>query len=313
VILATTLEEEVKDISQRDLFQFDIHDWETWGRVFRSTDLFTPLVKRIFAIEGLDFTELENCKPGTNGVFRVGDYIAKVFVPLESGYDSEPDYRSELYALHRANSLGVSVPRLVANGAVQDRYLFRYLIMDYVAGETLGDIKSSLAPEHKVRIGESLRRIVHCWATPCEDFNGVDAIARTLASKRWIDASVSLRAEQQVLLSAMRLQPQVYVHGDLTEDNLIVTGGGAITVVDFADSLRAPAIYEDMTIICDAFSFDSHFLRGYYGNRSTEELADLCFKATLCHEYGYNVIRSVLGVPSDCADLKRRIMERLSG
>ncbi|HSL93387.1 MAG TPA: aminoglycoside phosphotransferase family protein, partial [Bacillota bacterium] len=244
---------------------------------------------------------------------RVGQHIAKVFVPGESGYDSEPDFRAELYAMTRAWSLGVSVPRLIASGEIQDRYLFRYLIMDYVAGETLGDLKSSLTPEQKVQIGTSLREIVQAWATPCEDFNGVDAIARTLTSKRWTDASAALRAEQQTQLNDLRLQPKVYVHGDLTEDNLIVDAGGAITAVDFADSLCAPAVYEDMTIICDAFSFDRDFLLGYYGNKNAAELTDVCLKAILCHEYGYNVVRSVLGVPSDGADLRRRIMEKLTG
>lgn len=299
-------------MTPRDLFEFEIRDWETWGRVFRSIAHFTPLVKHIFAIEGLDFAPLENCKPGTNGVFRVGDYIAKVFVPPESGYNSEPDYRAELYAMERANALGVSVPKLVAKGEIQDRYLFRYLVMDYVHGETLGDIKGSLKTRQKVRIGKNLRNIVQAWATPCEDFNGVDVIARTLASKRWASSPAALRVDQRQYLSSLKLQPRVYVHGDLTEDNLIVDANGGITVVDFADSLCAPSVYEDMTIICDAFSFDRDFLRGYYGNISVEELADLCLKAILCHEYGYNVVRAVLGEPGDSADLKRCVLAKLA-
>lgn len=68
-----------------------------------------------------------------------------------------------------------------------------------------------------------------------------------------------------------------------------------ITVVDFADSLCAPAIYEDMTVICDAFSFDKDFLKGYYRNYNSEEIIEICINAILCHEYGYHVVKNVFG------------------
>lgn len=302
----------MSDIAGRFLFNYEITDWDTWSRVFRSIEEFAPLIRGIFGREGLCFTRLENCKPGTNGVFRVGPYVVKVFVPRESGHDSEPDYRAELFAMERASRLGVSVPRLAASGQIVDRYLFRYLIMDHIAGPTLGEIKSSLSPQQKFLIGRSLREMVTAWGTECEDFNNVDAIVRTRESRRWADAPAELRAAQQRCLDELKDHPKVYVHGDLTEDNLIISPGGGITVIDFADSLRAPAVYEDMTIICDAFGFEWDFLRGYYGDIGVDELANLCLQAIMCHEYGYNVSRSVLGSPADQEDLRRLIRDRLS-
>ncbi|WP_353097467.1 hypothetical protein [Tissierella praeacuta] len=179
------------------LFNFEIKDWETWRTVYCSKEEFTPLIKEIFKNEGLDFKTLENCKSGTNGVFRIGKYIAKVFVPLESGYNSMPDYKAELFAMERANAIGVSVPRLIAKGQIQDRYLFRYIIMDFVEGHTLGDIKGTLSRKQKIDIGKQLRNIVQAWATTCNNFNGIDVIVRTLKSKRWQDAPIEIREDQK--------------------------------------------------------------------------------------------------------------------
>lgn len=294
------------------LFQFDIHDWSTWGEVYCSKEEFTPLIQYIFECEGLEFEALENCKPGTNGVFRVGEYVVKVFVPLESGYDSLPDYRAELFAMERANEVGVSVPKLIAKGQIQDKYLFRYLIMECVKGENLGEIKDTLGREQKLEIGKKLRDIVRGWATPCENFNGVDAIGRTLRSKRWEEASDEIKNAQKRFLEGLKKESFVFVHGDLTEDNLMVDQSGKLTVIDFADSLIAPGIYEDMTLICDAFHFDRDFLEGYYGNISTEELTEKCMGAILCHEYGYHVVKSMFGPVADLRELRDKIVEQLT-
>lgn len=294
------------------LFDFIINDWDTWGKIYCSTDDFEPLIKRIFNKETLVFHPVENCKPGTNGIFRVGPYVIKIFVPIESGYDSWPDYRAELFALERANTLGVSVPRLLAKGEIQDRYLFRYLIMDYIEGETLGDRKASLSSGEKNAIGSKLRQIVQRWATPCENFNGVDVIKRALGSQRWNDAPADIKEEQKRYLSELDGDSFVYVHGDLTEDNLIIGNRGEVAVIDFADSVRAPAIYEEMTIICDAFSFDIDFLNGYYGRMAPAELLERCVQAILCHEYGYHVVKNLFGSVYSLADLKSRIISRLT-
>ena len=63
------------------LFNELIHNWSEWGMVFQSVEAFTPLAKEIFRREGLAFSGLENLTPGTNAVFRAGDYVIKIFVP----------------------------------------------------------------------------------------------------------------------------------------------------------------------------------------------------------------------------------------
>lgn len=293
-------------------FDYDIHDWHTWGKVYCSKEEFMPLIKRIFEQEGLAFQPVENCKPGTNGVFRVGNYVVKVFVPLESGYDSLPDYKAEIFAMKRVNAIGVSVPRLIAKGQMQDKYLFRYIIMDYVKGNMLGDIKDTLSREQKITIGKNLSNIVKSWATPCENFNGVDVIQKTLSSKRWEDAPEDIKVAQKEYLEGLDEKSFVFVHGDLTEDNLIVEPDGKVTVLDFADSLCGPSIYEDMNLICDAFHFDRDFLEGYYGTIGIEELLEICLNSILCHEYGYHTIKNIFGPVNDRNELREKMICKLT-
>jgi hypothetical protein len=293
------------------LFSFIIKDWETWSRVFCSTSEFTPLIKKILTENGLPHTPVESCYPGTNGVFKTGEYIVKIFFPIESGEDSLPDFRSELYAMERANRLGVAVPKLLAKGEIRDRYLFRYLIMDYVDGRMLCDIKDELTRDTKWNIGRQLRTIVDAWATQCENFNGVDPIERGLQSKRWADAPEDLKKKRSEILHSLRENERVFVHCDLTGDNLILHPGGRLTVLDFADSMSAPAIFEDMPVICDAFSFDMDFLRGFYQNRTVEEIAELCTRAVLCHEFGYQGAVSLFGAVKTIDELYRNIYAKL--
>lgn len=293
------------------LFNFDIKDWNTWSQVFCSIYEFTPLINKIFESERLPYTTPENCRPGTNGVFKVGKHIIKIFVPPESGEDSLPEYKAELFAIERSNRLGISVPKLIAKGEIRDRYLFRYLIMEYIDGELLCDVRKTFSVKQKQDVGYQLRHIVDTWATKCERFNGTDAILQGLQNKRWKDAPDELKRARQETLKGLRNEPNVFVHCDLTGDNLMINKDKRLLVLDFADSLSAPSIFEYMPIICDAFDFDRDFLYGYFGNISEEELASICTRAILCHEFGYWTLRSLFGDIGSADDLRQRIFNRI--
>ena len=84
---------------------------------------FTPLAREICRREKLEFTSLENLTPGTNAVFCVGNYVVKIFAPKESGFDLQADYLNESAVCGALTERGISTPRLVACGSVQDRYL----------------------------------------------------------------------------------------------------------------------------------------------------------------------------------------------
>ena len=60
------------------LFTAQINNWDDWGKLFQSISAFTPLVEHIFHKENLPYANIENLKPGTNAVFKVGEYVIKI-------------------------------------------------------------------------------------------------------------------------------------------------------------------------------------------------------------------------------------------
>jgi hypothetical protein len=85
-----------------------INNWQEWGEIFQSIPAFTPLVEYILRKENLPSVKIENLTPGTNAVFKVGDYVVKIFAPAESGIDQTLDLQTELFSTRRANRRRVS-------------------------------------------------------------------------------------------------------------------------------------------------------------------------------------------------------------
>lgn len=282
-------------MSTPPLFAEKIHDWPSWGRVYQSVSAFTPLAREIYRREGLLFEGLSGCTPGTNTVFRVGETVLKIFAPEASG-QSLLDYRVERLGLERANRLGVSAPRLLAAGVIEDRYRFPYLIMERLSGVSLGALLESdcLSPQEQRRIGRQLREITDRMNTPCPGFSSPDVLARALDNPRWEGFLPAFNSRRREYLLRRRWGERVYVHGDLNPDNLIVGPEGRICLLDFADSCLAPVEYEQALVAVELFQFRPALLEGYFGRRSPWELAQLCLAGLLLHDFGPSVIRERL-------------------
>lgn len=285
-----------------------------WARLFQSVSAFSPLAEAIFARHGLPFSEMANCTPGTNAVFRVGAYIVKIFAPPESGFSTGADYAAERFGLSRANARGVPSPRLAAYGTVQDRYRFDYLVMACVPGRALGEITDSLPDVEKECVGRALRRFVAQMDTPCEPFH-----ARRLraddAEARWDCFPDAFRAERAAYLARVPYVAPVYVHGDLTRDNILVTPEGGICVIDYADALTAPPEVELACVMCEAFQLEKPYLAGFFGTYAPGALAETCLAGLLLHDFGANIVRDRFAAPQDVGNiavLRRLIRERLS-
>ena len=110
------------------LFTEQLNNWDDWGKVFHSIPAFKSLVEYIFNKESLLIAEIENLKPGTNAVFKVGEYVIKIFAPqgLDDGFGTNVDV--ELFGMKLANVRGVPAPKLIADGVVEDKYDFRYIL-----------------------------------------------------------------------------------------------------------------------------------------------------------------------------------------
>lgn len=277
------------------LFQEEIHGWTSWGRLFQSIDAFRPLIQAIFRREGLPMAEITHLTPGTNAVFRVGRYVVKIFAPAESGMDMNSDYVTELFGIERANRLGVPSPSLQCAGTLMDRYVFRYLVMDYVEGEALRERHGQLTRREKVRVGDCVRILCGLMNRPSGRFNAIHVLNRALGSPKWSAFSPGFLEERTEYLQTMPLDPLVYVHGDITDDNLLLDARGRILLLDYADALLAPAWYEWAALFCGAFRLDPAYLEGFFQGPMPEDAIERCLHAILLHDFGPGILADIVG------------------
>lgn len=278
-------------------FTHTIYDWTSWGAVFQSMEAFTPLIQAIYAKEGLPFVPLQRLTPGTNAVFAVGDTIAKVYAPRASGQDMTADYHAERFGLKRAGELGLPAPRLLAAGHFQDAYDFYYLVLSRESGQAWGDVRDGWGPAERTRWARQVRAVTDRLDAPTPPFRDSDALMRALACPRWAPYTATFQEERQTYLRQRGLPNPVYVHGDLTCENLLVRSD-SLVVLDFADACLAPRAYEWAVLVCDLFDFDPDFLRGYFGPRPLE-VAEALLHGLLLHDFGGGLIAGALGQPAD--------------
>ncbi|MDR0294351.1 MAG: aminoglycoside phosphotransferase family protein [Oscillospiraceae bacterium] len=296
------------------VFSERIGGWDDWGGVFRSVPAFAPLVESILRREGLPPARIENLAPGTNAVFRAGDYAVKVYAPAESGMDRTDGPQTELFAVRRAGTLGVSAPKLIAGGFVEDRYRFAYMIMEYIDGVAFTEAVKTMSGAEKTEFGRKLRAITDRMNTPCERFNTADPLDGGDRDRRWEPYPGRFRAERLSRVQSRDYGEKVFVHGDLCGDNILLTPGGGLCLIDFADAALAPVEYEHALVAVELFGLDPALLRGYFGDYSVAGLTEVCFGGLLIHEFGGGVVASRVGRPDTfqtLGDLRERLRERI--
>jgi len=186
-------------------------------------------------------------------------------------------------------------PQLLASGTVKDKYIFRYLIMEYISGNSLGQLESVITDSEKIKYAKLLREITDKMNTQCEWFNGCDIVKRAQHCKRWSTFPFSFQYERSDYLKKYKVKNPVYVHGDLNPDNVLVDTAGKIYIIDFADAVLAPSEYELAALICELFCFEKPYMDGYFGKYDAAEITEKCFEGLLLHDFGYDIIRSNLG------------------
>ncbi|MDD4797099.1 MAG: aminoglycoside phosphotransferase family protein [Eubacteriales bacterium] len=289
------------------LFTQTIAGWQSWGEVFQSIPAFTPLTEHIFAREGLPCGEISQLTPGSNAVFRVGRYVVKIFAPAQSGVDTAGDYLREMLGMRRAMELGIHIPHLVAASQLQDNYLFRYLIMDYIDAADAKDVLGGYTPAQKLDFVGRLRADVDKLHAPLAGFPVQDVRQRALENPRWDVLPAAVVAQLRRLVQAHVPAAQVYVHGDITGENVLICADGMLHLIDFADGRIAPAGYELPPILFDLMDFDPLMVRAYLSGDAAQA-ADDCFWGLLLHEFGAYFVqlicRRLLGInPDELTDL----------
>ena len=285
-----------------NLFNAQINNWQEWGEVFQSIPAFAPLVAHILRHENLPSVEIEHLTPGTNAVFKAGKYVVKIFAPAESGIDQTLDLQTELFSTRRANQIGVSAPKLIAHGYVEDAYRFGYMITEYISGVELVKAVQSMAGKDKHVLGYTLREICDKMNTPCEPFNDIDVIHDKGRYRRWENYPEHFKAERLAYIKAHDFGEKVFVHGDLCLDNILLSPQGALYIIDFADAVLAPVMYEH-ALIAFAFALDPALLGGFFGDYHTDDFVEMCFHGLLIHDFGGDIVREYFGEPSEIQSL----------
>ena len=294
------------------LFNEDIGSWDDWGRVFQSIAVFEPLVGASMKEEKLAFDRIYNLTPGTNAVFRVGEYVLKIFAPEECGRGQNRDFETEVFALKFAFEHGVTAPRLVGSGAYKDKYVFHYIVLDYVEGREFNDEVKSMSDGQKVEAGRELRRLADGMNVPCDDFNGIDFLDENYVKSRFERFGERFREARLEYIRTFEYGEKVFVHGDLFGENCILGRDGRFYIIDFADAVRAPVCYEYALVAIDFFRFDKYLLKGFFGDLDSDKLAEICLSGILIHNFGAEVIEMDIGKSYEfetIGDLRKRIKE----
>lgn len=271
-------------------FQETIGNWKDWARVYQSIPAFTPLVEEIYRRKKLPFSPLQNLTPGTNAVFRVGNTVAKIFFPRESGLDPSPDFHNEAAVIGRLTESGVSTPRLLAQGCFQDKYDFFYLIMEYAEGREAGDWLTDAAPAQKQDFVRQLKEILCKLNHPAKGLiQPIDLLERAVENPRLSELPDTLAEELCERAKGLDLSQKVLVHGDLTGENLLVSPEGKLLVIDCADACLAPAWYELGPIAVELFRCDPLLLQELAG-KEPEEFSEKLLDCISIHDFGASLL-----------------------
>ncbi|MDL2233738.1 aminoglycoside phosphotransferase family protein [Ruminococcaceae bacterium OttesenSCG-928-L11] len=273
-----------------DLFRGTIQDWETWSQVYCSMELFEPLAREIYRRHAIPFSGLSALTPGTNAVFRAGDTVVKIYAPAETTI--EPDW-AELGGLQHARAAGVQVPALLTWGELHDRYAFRYLIMEHISGREAGDCIASLSQGDKAALATELKAVTERWGIPCTSRDVPDNVAANVyINTRWHPFPTQLQRDALDAAKALEQAGSadfVYVHGDLTGENVLLTDRG-LRVIDFGDSHVAPPWYEWPPVIFELFRCDAAMMTAYFGDYQTPAFYRTLTDAILLHDFGGDIV-----------------------
>jgi len=296
-------------------FTHPITGQKDWGQLYQSIPAFTPLAEHILRKENLPVVPLEHLTPGTNAVFRAGEVVLKIFAPPESGFNEPDELQTEIFSARRAALLGVHAPKLIAEGFIEDKYSFAYMVMEFIPGIEFTEAVKTMNDEEKLAFGQKLRAVTDRMNTPCEPFNNIDAIYAKSRWERWVKFPKRFQDERAAWIEAQEFGAFVFCHGDLCGDNMLVDPRGEIFIIDFADAVLAPLSYEH-ALIAAAFDFDPALMRGYFGEEALETLAERCFEGILIHDFGGDIAAECIARPEEIAcleALRKKVYEKVKG
>ena len=253
------------------------------------------LIKAIFNKHELVYSKAENL-PGVNAVFRVGDKVIKIFAPVESGCYGADYYEIESEALNHANNVQVASPKFLFKGIIDDKYTFRYIIMEFINGQVAERKIASFTENEKRIFSTKIRNITNKLNVNMRNaIIPVFSLEACLLNDRWVrkDFPESFYDDRISVIKEMSFDDFVYVHGDLNGKNIIVDDNGVIYIIDYAGSAIAPYYCERWTIVFLLFKCNPTMMAAYFGDYRNEAFYNQLTKCVLISDFGVVEIKEI--------------------
>jgi serine/threonine protein kinase len=279
------------------LFELDINYDSWWGFINQSVDAFELIIKAIFNKHGLVYSKAENL-PGVNAVFKVGDKVIKIFAPVESGCYGADYYEIETEALNHANNVQVASPKLLFKGIIHDKYIFRYIIMEFIDGQIAERKIASFTENEKRIFSTKLRNITNKLNVNIQNaVIPVFSLEACLLNDRWNrkDFPESFCDDRISVIKEMSFDDQdlVFIHGDLNGRNIIIDDNDAVYITDYAASSIAPYYCEWYAIIFLLFKCNPTMMTAYFGDYRNEAFYNQLTKCILISDFGVVEIKEI--------------------
>lgn len=259
--------------------------WQDWCDSFQNIDTFKGIIYEILYRHNLRIDKIENTFPGTNAVFKVGEYIIKIFVPTEVKPWDEDDYAKELKTALYNKQISKYTTKLLAYGIIEKRFLWKYLVFKFFEGKHMYEIIDQLTSKEKQIVASQIRGFLTDFnVKPKELYDNTDVINRIISGNRWNFLNEVVKKELFGYIKSLDISDSVIVHGDITGDNVLINKND-IVIIDFGDSCIAPFYYEYAPIILDLFKLDKELISLFFDGE-IDDLIKLVIKSIMIHDFG---------------------------
>lgn len=170
-------------------------------------------------------------------------YVLKIF-----DEENNEKKKREINILNKLKDTDLLIPKVISYDKVDDWY---YYILSWIQGETIKSLKQELDDSILYEIGEkvgSMMATIHKVCTYDVDLSGnVNKILSRL--KIYEQYQFNMKNEDKVIdfirknIDDLKKQPITMIHGDLTEDNIILKDG-KIGLIDFGSANINYAYYD---------------------------------------------------------------------
>ena len=300
------------------LFKHELNGWESWKKIITSCEVFAPMIYSIFGKEGLPINTLKNFPIATNAVFRVDNYVIKIYAPDETGVNDTDNTEPIVYEY--AYDLGLPVPKIMARGVYHDKYLFEYIIMEYVKGIPFDRACMTASIQEKQYYIRQLREILYQFNKPVYNLiPKMDLIGRAINNERWNGLSDSLVSELISRAQTLSYENLVLAHGDLSSSNLIIDSNNKLWVIDFGEAQLAPPYYELVSIIFILFKWDKILVKEFAAECDSEVFISRLIDVIAIHDFAGDILKTFFkdinvepNSVSDISMLKKLLLKQLS-